>query len=107
MIVDDDTQIPIENRTFDYARLKLLNPNLQTATLSQDEIKAVTAHLITNVPQLKESFEEANQPMTSELLTEIISRAQVVDIPRKTPVGSSIPLKDDILYQRGKVIFCF
>lgn len=91
----DDQQIPIEMRNFDYAHLSLINPKLKQARLTDEEEKAVLAHLKSNIPQVKE--------LSDPQLREIVKRAQLVDIPRTTEEGYSLPNIEDILYQRHRV----
>lgn len=45
------SQLPVQRREFDMSRLQLLNANADKSSLSTDETKAVTSHLVANVPQ--------------------------------------------------------
>lgn len=45
-------QLRVERREFDMARLRLLNAHAHNEYLSGDEAKAVTSHLLANVPQV-------------------------------------------------------
>jgi hypothetical protein len=91
----DDQQVPIEMRNFDYAHLSLINPKLKQARLTKDEENAVLAHLKSNIPQVQE--------LNDQQLREILKRAQLVDIPRTTEEGCSLPNIEDILYQRQRI----
>jgi hypothetical protein len=48
VFVDVDNHIKVDRRTFDWSRLRMLDSRAVDKTLSADEVKAASAHLITN-----------------------------------------------------------
>ncbi|GMH50474.1 hypothetical protein TrRE_jg10315, partial [Triparma retinervis] len=48
VFVDVDNHIKVDRRTFDWARLRLLDSRAVDKTLSGDEVQAACAHLVTN-----------------------------------------------------------
>ena len=67
-------------------------------TLSAEEVKAITAHLSVNVPALREIFATNIQG-----LTELVKSGTVMNMRRKSPLGSSQPCSEDTVYRRGKM----
>jgi metal transporter CNNM len=48
VFIDVDNHVKVDRRTFDWARLRLLDARAVDKTLSNDEVKAATAHLLAN-----------------------------------------------------------
>lgn len=54
VFIDTGKQSKVTRRSFDYGRLRLLDARLVDETLSKDEVRAVSAHLLANHPQFKQ-----------------------------------------------------
>ena len=102
MFVDVDNRVKVDRAQFDYSRLRLLDSQLVSDTLSEGELNAIAAHLRANVPQ----FAEKTRELSDAEVRAIINRSSVLELERKAPPGAQ-PLPDDVLYRRGKVsTFC-
>lgn len=85
-----------EVRDFDFARLKLLNSKISDdIRLGEDEVKAVAAHLLSNVLQVQQLFE-----MDMEAVRELVRRSTVVELRRKSD-NALKPAHEDLLYRKG------
>ena len=83
-------------RDFDFARLKLLNSKISDdSRLGEDEVKAVAAHLLSNVLQVQQLFE-----MDMDAVRELVRRSTVVELRRKSD-NALKPAHEDLLYRKG------
>lgn len=101
VFVDVDNHVPVEGRdNFDFTKLRRLDAEFVTERLSPEEIQAVTAHLMTNVAQLREGMSPARTLKKDEMET-LVRRSRVVDMKRNTK-GRDLPLEKvhskDFLY---------
>jgi hypothetical protein len=79
--------------TFKWARLRLLDSKIVDETLSYDETRAVTAHLMKNYPDVVEL-------LTENQLQRLIAENHVQLLPTAThELGR--PLPSDLLYEKG------
>lgn len=80
----------VDRKTFDFARLRLLDTNRQNA-LSEDEVLAIVAHLATNVDAFEAELEQGS-----------IDKAQITALVASLPV---LELKaGERLYVKGKPV---
>lgn len=63
------------------ARLQLLNAKFDHEKLSTSEVKAVASHLISNVPEMKELFNEGNEA-DFDTICSLVEVSPVLDIKR-------------------------
>ena len=83
-------------RDFDFARLKLLNSKISDDThLGEDEVKAVAAHLLSNVLQVQQLFK-----MDMDAVRELVRRCTVIELRRKSD-NALKPAHEDLLYRKG------
>jgi hypothetical protein len=81
------------NETFKWARLRLLDAKIVDETLSYDETRAVTAHLLKN-------YADVVAFLTEHQLQRLIAEAHVQLLPTAThELGSALP--SDLLYEKG------
>ena len=97
-------------------RLQLLDAKLRSDRLSSEEVKAVAAHLVTNLPQMQQlvglSDHSMDDGMDSRrtslpaaelaLVSELAAVSTVVELRRKS-TDLLAPVQEDLLYRRGKV----
>lgn len=91
----DGTHSRVVNRaeSFKWARLRLLDSKLVDETLTYDESRAVTAHLMKNYPQVVSL-------LTENQLVRLVSTTPVSLLPTaEQKVGQDLP--SDLLYQKG------
>ncbi|GMH90691.1 hypothetical protein TrVE_jg5975 [Triparma verrucosa] len=105
VFVDVDNHIKVDRRTFDWSRLRMLDARAVDKTLSADEVKAASAHLLTNHSDVFSKLSE------SQLHTLVASTPVVeldVDEMKKEyegtmqKVDSWEVVPDAVLYERGK-----
>lgn len=90
-------------RDFDLARLRLLNSKMSSSSsgLSEEEVRAVAAHLLSNVPQVQQLFGS-----DMDGVRELVRRGMLLEMRRK---GESVlrPSNEDLIYRRGiPTTFC-
>lgn len=96
---DWDGGLATQFRDLDYLRLKLLhNKTTPDEQLSNDEVRAVVAHLNANVSQIQFLFAG---DMAG--LTDLVRNSSVLKMKRQTPKGALKPLQEDMLYRRGRM----
>ena len=78
--------------------MKLLQSKEKTDKLSEDEIKAITAHLLANVSQIKLLFKD-----DIEKVTLLVKNSQVINLKRKSSESVKIPISEDVLYRRNRM----
>jgi len=84
----------IRSEAFNWARLRLLDNNIVDERLTDDEINAVTAHLMTN-------YATAVSLLTENQLRRVVSETSVSSLPSaERELGKDLP--EDLLYLRGK-----
>eukprot|EP01041_Mallomonas_annulata_P006532 gene6532-13226_t len=90
------------NRDMDFARLRLLNPDTVDEHLSDEETRAVAAHLRANVPQLRVllGYAESEEPPIG-LVEAIVQQSRVIRLNKQ---GGALrdPNQEEALYKRGK-----
>ena len=92
-----------QQRDFDMARMRLLNSKMADATtsLGEDEVRAVAAHLLSNVKQIQQLFRQ-----DMEAVRELVRRGMLVELKRKS-TNAVKPELEDIIYRRGiPTTFC-
>ncbi|CAM9806339.1 unnamed protein product [Ascophyllum nodosum] len=92
--VNVESQLPVQRSKFDMSRLQLLNANANKSSLSTDEAKAVSSHLMANVPQFKD--------VKIEHVEAIIAASPVVDIYKEAQGRTAEPVPAEVLYRRGR-----
>jgi len=90
-------------RDFDLARLRLLNSKMSSSSsgLSEEEVRAIAAHLLSNVPQVQQLFGS-----DMDGVRELVRRGMLLEMRRK---GESVlrPSNEDLIYRRGiPTTFC-
>ena len=90
-------------RDFDLARLRLLNSKMSSSSsgLSEEEVRAVAAHLLSNVPQIQQLFAG-----DMDGARELVRRGMLLEMRRK---GENVlrPSNEDLIYRRGiPTTFC-
>jgi len=94
IFVDEQHSTKVDREAdFDWARLRLLDSKIVDETLSEEEVKAVTAHLRTNHGQ-------AVDLLSDKQLTRMIAETPVTELAEaEMEVGMDLP--DDVLYKKG------
>ncbi len=95
-------------RDMDLARFKALRSKITDESLSVDEVEAIVAYLSQQVPEIQEllrmhGLEHEQEQDALALLEDIVRKAPVFNMKRKTPLNADKPNQDDILYRRGKL----
>jgi hypothetical protein len=84
------------NETFKWARLRLLDSKIVDETLSYDEARAVTAHLLKN-------YSDVVAFLTENQLQRLIAEAHVQLLPTAAhELGRALP--SDLLYEKGEPV---
>ena len=79
---------------FDWARLRLLDAKIVDQNLSEEEVRAVTAHLRTN-------HTDAVSPISDKQLLRMIAATAVTEFPTAVKeIGEALPA--DLIYEKGK-----
>eukprot|EP00547_Thalassionema_nitzschioides_P001516 CAMPEP_0194207484 /NCGR_PEP_ID=MMETSP0156-20130528/6212_1 /TAXON_ID=33649 /ORGANISM="Thalassionema nitzschioides, Strain L26-B" /LENGTH=517 /DNA_ID=CAMNT_0038934257 /DNA_START=413 /DNA_END=1963 /DNA_ORIENTATION=+ len=93
-IVDETDAVTLEKeRDFDWGRLRLLDANFVEQYLSEEEGKAVMAHLQTNYAHVFEKLD-------TDQLSRLIAETQVETLEAaELQIGQDLP--DDLLYEQG------
>lgn len=97
----DRTDAPVDYRDMDFARLKLLHNKISDEHLSPDEVNAVTAHLMANVPQIKSAF-----GTNAQAVQDLVRSSKVLNMKRLTSEvcrAGTKPQTEDMIYRRGKM----
>mmetsp|Transcript_1385 Transcript_1385/g.1831 ORF Transcript_1385/g.1831 Transcript_1385/m.1831 type:complete len:391 (-) Transcript_1385:142-1314(-) len=110
VFVDVDNHVKVEGRSdFDFTRLRRLDAKYVDEHLSPEEVKAVTAHLLTNVDQLEkgippngQNYEERQRKLSKEEMTTLVRNSTVVDRKRFGKLHSDRVSPKDIVYNRNE-----
>ncbi|GMI42670.1 hypothetical protein TrCOL_g2899 [Triparma columacea] len=107
VFVDVDNHIKVDRRTFDWARLRLLDSRAVDKTLGADEVKAASAHLLTNHKDVFGKLTE-NQLHTLLKTTPVVEvdpdelRPEVKSGGRSEVVIDGVSMhRESVLYERG------
>ena len=96
--------------------MQLLDAKLHSDRLTSEEIRAVAAHLVTNLPQMQQLVGLSDYQMDNgtdsrrtslpgeqlALVSELAAVSTVVELRRKS-TDLLAPVQEDLLYRRGKV----
>ena len=81
----------------DFSRLRLLKAKLSTETITTEEVSAISSFLMSTTPQIQELFHG-----DTEALKKFVASNKAMELNKATPSGVLVPVKEDILYRRGK-----
>jgi len=89
---------PTVRKGFDWARLRLLDDNIVDQKLSEEEVRAVGAHLRTN-------YSHAVEALSARQLPRMIAATPVVELPLAPTreLGQLVPTSTNLLYEKGVV----
>ena len=95
--VDVDHHVPVEGRgKFDFTKLRRLDSAVVDATLSEDEVGAVTTHLVATLAK-------SGAAPPRQDLEALVRQAAVVDHKRRSKGGDHAePDAADVIYARGR-----
>ena len=101
---EGNQKITVRDRS--YARLKLLYGDVVNDTMTVDELNAVTAHLMNNVPQFEPALRDpvTKLRISREELHSVLTRSILICINRVSTdemISTRHPDKTDILYRHG------
>ena len=94
--VDAEHSIKVNRTTdFDWARLRLLDAKIVDQNLSDDEVRAIVAHLRTN-------HYEAVSQISDKQLNRMVAATAVTEIPIATKeAGDILPSSSNLLYEKN------
>ena len=91
--VDPTHSVRVDRDNFDWAKLRLLDAKITDAMLSEDEIKAVTAHLRTN-------YKDAVALLSDHQLYKFVASTSVSELQTaEQDFGEALP--KDLIYEKG------
>lgn len=93
--------LDVVDSSLDFARLALLRPQLNTETLTPEEISVVTSYLTTEISQVRQFFHQ-----DAVKIRELVSKASVMTLTRRSKTPSK-PEQEDILIHQGKLLTTF
>jgi len=95
---DDVNNMTTVRKGFDWARLRLLDDKIVDQNLSEEEVRAVSAHLRTN-------YSDAVEALSARQLPRMIAATPVVELPLAPTreLGQLLPTSSNLLYEKGEV----
>eukprot|EP01029_Cantina_marsupialis_P012982 TRINITY_DN2879_c0_g1_i2.p1 TRINITY_DN2879_c0_g1~~TRINITY_DN2879_c0_g1_i2.p1 ORF type:complete len:503 (+),score=170.14 TRINITY_DN2879_c0_g1_i2:400-1908(+) len=95
----DETDGQVDRTNFDYNSLRLLDKSDNRNDLSEEEISAVSGHLLTNVKLFKENKKESGESINYEDIAELVRNSRVLELERdQNPTA-----RRNMVYQSGKM----
>ena len=91
--VDPDHNVKVDRENFDWGKLRLLDAKITDEMLSEDEVRAVSAHLKTN-------YSEYMALLSDRQLAKLVATTRVSEFPTaEQEFGELLP--KDLLYEKG------
>jgi len=85
--IDIDKHKKVERRSFDYARLRLLDHRIVDDKLSREEVSALCAHLRENYPDVFKKGKDGKSEVDPQLLKDVLNSCPVMEMGRVDEEG--------------------